>query len=100
MEPEFKFEAELWRHDGPAAWFFLTLPVDLAEEIGDLTAGSGNAFGSVPVMAKIGEVSWKTSIFRDRKRSSYLLPVKAAIRKGAGVGDGDVVDCLLTLDLL
>lgn len=99
MAVEFTFTGTLWVHDGPAAWFFLTLPVDLAEEIQELVEGQGRPFGSVKVDATIGSARWSTSIFRDRARESYLLPVKAAVRKQAGIDAGDEVECSLALDL-
>ena len=98
MGPEFKFKTALWVHDGPAAWYFLTLPVDLAEEIQDLAGEMERPFGSIKVEARIGEAVWSTSIFKDTKRSSYLLPVKAAVRRKAKLADGDEVTCRITLD--
>lgn len=44
----------------------------------DVLAGG---WGSLPVMATIGKTSWKTSIFPDKKSESYLLPLKAEVRK-------------------
>ncbi|MGK2878558.1 MAG: DUF1905 domain-containing protein [Solirubrobacterales bacterium] len=37
-----EFDATLWRHDGPAAWHFISLPDELADElraVGNGTAG-------------------------------------------------------------
>lgn len=91
------FEAEIWLADAEAAWHFVTLPPDLADEVRARTGGS-RPFNSVPVRATIGTTSWKTSIFADRTRDSYLLPVKASVRDREGVDAGDRVS--VTLDLL
>lgn len=88
--------APLWRHDGGAAWHFVTLPEDLADEIHARFAHG--AFGMVAVRATIGASSWTTKLFADTKRDSYLLPVKADIRRREGVGDGDEVTVRLELD--
>jgi hypothetical protein len=76
----FSFTAEVWQHEGPAAWHFLSLPEAVADEIeatyGDRAAG----FGSLRVEVTIGKTRWSTSIFPDRKRGTYVLPVKKSVR--------------------
>ena len=47
-------------------------------------------FGSVRVEAKIDEVVWRTSVF-PQKSGGYLLPVKAGVRREAGIAAGDEV---------
>ena len=79
------FEGELWRHDGAAAWHFVTLPVDLADEIRARRDGAHRPFGSLAVQARIGATTWATSIFADSKSLSYVLPVKAQVRKREGL---------------
>lgn len=88
--------APLWRHEGGAAWHFVTLPEDVADEIHARFAHG--AFGMVAVRVTIGASSWTTKLFADTKRDSYLLPVKADIRRREGVGDGDEVTVRLELD--
>ncbi len=85
------FAAKLWRYDGPAAWHFVTLPEKLAAEIEAFHSHLKKDFGSIAVQAHIRESNWKTSIFRDTKRKSYLLPVKAEIRKREKLAAGDEV---------
>jgi len=93
----YSFVAELWRHGGPSSWHFLTLPEDIAEEIRELAAGHPRPFGTVPAVVTIGSTTWSTSLFADRKRESYVLPVKAAPRKAADLLAGDQVECRLEL---
>lgn len=95
----FRYEAagELWLYDGPGRWHFITLPRELAEGI--RTVGGRLApFGSLRVTAAIGEVRWKTSLFSASKLGSFLLPVKADVRRRAGVAAGDVVDYAIEID--
>ena len=93
----FRFVAELWRHDGDAAWHFITLPAHIAAEI---TAQSGprRGFGSVRVRASVAATSWTTSVFPDSKRDSYVLPVKKEVRRIERLTDGDRVP--ITLEVL
>ena len=86
-----RFRAPLWRHTGAAAWWFITVPIDIADEIEFRTAGQRRGFGSVRVDAHVGDTSWRTSIFPDRATSSYLLPVKKAVRLAEGLLDEGVI---------
>ena len=90
-DQEQTFTATIWRHDGPAAWYFISLPEDLADELRSEYEHRQRPFGSLAVRARIGETEWDTSVFFDRKRATYLLPVKAKIRSSEGLEDGDEV---------
>jgi hypothetical protein len=93
----YDFTAELWLHtDMPGAWHFLTIPADAADEIKARSQGERRGFGSVRVQATIGQTTWATSIFPDTKSSSYLLPVKASVRREAGVEAGDAIAAMIT----
>lgn len=93
----FEFEGELWEWDGPAAWHFVALPPDLAELIRETRPGPRRGFGSVRVEVVVGGVSWRTSIFPDSGRGTYLLPVKQEIRRKLDLADGSVITVDLTL---
>lgn len=51
-------------------------------------------FGSVKVEAAIGNITWRTSVF-PLNSGGYLLPVKAEVRKRAGLAAGDEVTVTL-----
>ena len=89
MSASYDFTADLWRHHGEAAWYFVTLPHDVADDIeARQEDGPRRGFGSVRVEVTLGATTWRTSVFPDTKVQSYVLPVKAAVRKAAGVDDG------------
>lgn len=84
---EFVFDAELWRWDArsDAAWTFVSLPVEASEEIADLVAGGApRGFGAVRVEVRVGLTRWRTSVFPDAGRGTYVLPVKQAVRRAQG----------------
>ena len=90
--------APLWVWNGEkGSWHFLTVPQDQAVEIRVATLGPRTGFGSVRVEAAIGDVRWRTSIF-PQKEGGYLLPVKAEVRRRAGLSPGRTVT--FTLDLV
>ncbi len=88
MSFRYEAEGELWAYAGPGGWHFITLPIEVAEGIRTV-AGPLAPFGSLRVIARIGDVSWKTSLFKDSKSRSFLLPVKAEVRRRAGVSAGE-----------
>ena len=80
IDLDFSFEAEMWKWTG-GSWHFITVPQEISQDIKAFTKHLQNGFGSLKVNVRIGDTSWKTSIFPDKKRGAYLLPVKAAVRK-------------------
>jgi len=87
----------LWSGEG-GSWHFVTIPAEEAVEIRLESAATGirRGFGSVRVEANINGVAWRTSIF-PQKSGGYLLPVKAAVRRDAGIAAGDEVTVLINL---
>lgn len=92
-----EFTAVVRRYDGATAWYFLTLPVDLAEEIRSRVERVG--FGSVRVQVRIGTSSWATSVFPDKESGSFVLPVKAAVRRAEDLDDGSPARVHLTVQV-
>jgi Domain of unknown function (DUF1905) len=84
------FTSTLWRWDAQDAWRFVTVPVDYAEGI-RLAAGPPRGFGSVRVEVTVGATTWRTSVFPDSSRGSYVLPIKKAVRRAEDLDDGDPV---------
>ena len=81
MAPILSFEAQLWLWNAQkGSWHFLTVPAEYAPLIKSFAIHE-RGFGSVPVRVTIGDSSWKTSVFPDSKSGTYILPVKAAVRK-------------------
>ena len=92
------FTSLLWIWHGQAAgrWYFLTLPEEQSAEVKAHSLGSPKGFGSVKVEVTIGDVTWRTSVF-PLNSGGYLLPVKAEVRKRAGLSVGDEVTVKLEL---
>ena len=97
MVNAFEFSAELWRYTGKAAWYFVTLPHDVADDIDEITADTRRGFGSVRVEVTVGSSTWNTSVFPDTKSESFVLPMKQAVRVAESLDVGAPVHVLLTL---
>lgn len=92
----------VWRAQQKGSWHFLTIDGEAGEALRatalmrKLELGQRAGFGSLKVEVELGDSRWKTSVFPDKSRG-WLLPIKAAIRKAEGVGEGDEVSVVLTL---
>ena len=85
----------LWSGEG-GSWHFFTVPEEQSGEIRAQAFESRRGFGSVRVAARIGDVSWRTSVF-PQKSGGYILPVKAEVRRKAGIAAGDEISVELEL---
>lgn len=80
-----------------AAWRFAYVDKPQSIVIKETYGRSARGFGSIPVEVTLGKSKWKTSIFPDKKSGTYLLPLKAKVRRAEGVDEGDVVAFIITL---
>ena len=93
-----RFTAKVWLYPGEAAWHFITVPVEHADELRHRASVARRGFGSLKVEATIGTTTWSTSVFPDRASESYLLPVKRAVRAAERIGEDDSVEVTLSFD--
>ncbi|MBI1351306.1 MAG: DUF1905 domain-containing protein [Actinomycetales bacterium] len=85
------FTAPLWRWHGDGAWFFLTVPEDLSDELEDAHGGH-RGFGSIRVEVTVGTTTWRTSVFPSSQQGAFILPVKKQVRQREGLDEGDLVN--------
>ena len=82
----YTLSAKVWLYPSDmAAWHFVTLDKKVGSEIKELFGKHAKGFGSLPVEVTVGKTTWRTSIFPDKISQSYLLPIKAAVRKREGI---------------
>jgi len=89
---EFSFDGEVIYWRGPAPFLFVALPPAIGAEIEALGSAVSYGWGCVPVLARIGEVGFNTSLFP--RNGSYVLPLKVAARRALppmDIGDRLVV---------
>lgn len=87
----------LWVWSGEnGSWHFVTVPEELSGEIRAHAMVALRGFGSAKVEACIHDVTWRTSVF-PVKSGGYILPVKADVRRKAGIAAGDEVTVHLEL---
>ena len=91
MKKSYKLQSKLWIYPGESAnWHFMSVPQKESVEIKKKVLEK-KGFGSVRVTVTIGKTSWQTSIFPEKRSGTYLLPVKADVRKKEHLLEGDRV---------
>jgi GNAT superfamily N-acetyltransferase len=96
MDQEFSGEVPEWR--GPAPYYFVPVPEQEGAALRAAASAANYGWGLMPIRARIGSTEWKTSLWP--KDGRYLLPLKDAVRKPAGLDAGDAVEVQLTFDAL
>ena len=87
----------LWIWTGEkGTWHFVTVPDEQSDEIRAHCFAVQRGFRSARVNATINGVSWRTSVF-PVKSGGYFLPVKADVRRKAGIAAGDEITVTLEL---
>jgi len=80
-----------------SGWHFVLMPKDLAKEIRGNHKWQEEGWGRMKATAKIGKTEWKTSIWFDTKHDTYLMPIKAEIRKKEKIKLNQSVDVIIWL---
>jgi len=88
---KYKTRGKVWLYPGMAGWHFVSLEKKQSKEIKEKYGKNRRGFGSIPIKVTIGDTSWKTSIFPDKRSGTYLLPIKAEVRKKEGIFDDDTI---------
>jgi hypothetical protein len=94
---DLEFSGEVWFWRGPAPWHFVTVPDDGCAALESASSSVTYGWGMIPVAARIGGTEWTTSLFP--KDGSYIVPLKAWVRKAEGVELGDTITVSLAVDI-
>ncbi len=95
MTKEYSITAPVWIYPGDAAWHFVSIPSEVSDNIDFYFSHVKGGWGSLKVTVTLGETTWKTSIFPEKKKSTYFLPLKKEVRKIEQVTNGDTITFLL-----
>jgi hypothetical protein len=97
MKTTYSFKAKVWIYPGDTAWHFVNVPKEQATDIKEKFGHMSRGWSSLPVEVAINKTKWKTSIFRDKKSSSYLLPLKAPVRKILEIQNEDTLSITIKI---
>ena len=96
LSTTFNFETEVIYWRGPAPFFYAPIPPDQIEAVRPVARAATYGWGCVPVIATVGGVTFKTSLFP--KDGTYLVPLKVAVRRQIEITAGDRVAVELTIE--
>jgi hypothetical protein len=74
---------------------FFSVENKISHEIRENLQWQEEGWGRLKTTAKIGNSTWKTSIWFDTKKNTYFLPLKAEIRKKEKIEAG--MSCFATI---
>lgn len=86
-ELSFAGEAISWR--GPAPFVFVAVPEELVGGVRHAAREASYGWGCVPVEGEVDGVAFTTSLFP--RGDTYMVPLKVAVWRAAGIGLGDTV---------
>lgn len=94
---KYEFSAKSWQHVSTGGWYFVSLPTEMAKEIRIALKNEEEGWGRLKAIAIIGNTEWKTALWFDTKNNTYLLPLKAEIRKKENIETGKLIDVVILL---
>ena len=92
---EFDFTGRVIEWRGPSPYYYLPVPEDESADIREVAAMATYGWGVIPVVARVGDIEFETSLFP--KDGGYLLPLKDAVRKPQQITDGDEITVSMSL---
>jgi hypothetical protein len=95
---QFRFEGVVVYWRGPSPFFFAPIPAQHVEDLRQVSKAVSYGWGMIPVAAAIGDVVFKTALFP--KDETYLLPIKAAVRRKANITAGDSISVEMTIQAI
>lgn len=88
---EYKLKAKVWLWQGQNPWHFINVDKKASDKIKKDFEAFKKGWGSLPVKVSIKNTKWETSIFPDKRSGTYLLPLKASVRKSEEIIAGDTI---------
>ena len=85
---DFEFEGPVVEWRGPAPYYFVRIPEEESADI-KFAAKGLEYWGQVPVRVQIDGADFGTALFP--KDGRYLIPLKDAVRRSAGIEVGQVL---------
>lgn len=91
----FEFSDTIWFWKGPAPHYFVTVPEHEAAQIKAIEKLVTYGWGMIPATVRVGETEFETALWP--KDGAYIVPLRAAVRRAEGLGEGDRVRITLTV---
>jgi len=99
MKNKYTIRSEVWLYPGMLGWHFVGVPKKESEQIKKNFGAHAKGWGSIPVRVTLGKSTWNTSIFPDKRSGTYLLPLKAKVRKDEEIFADDTVTIEISIEV-
>lgn len=93
----YDFAGKLWQYGSSGGWYFVSLPEIIAVEIRGNFQWQEEGWGRMKVIARINNIEWNTAIWFDKKKNTYILPVKAEIRYRGKLQKDDILSVRIAI---
>ena len=98
MAKKYKVRAQVVVWPGEqGAWHFAHIDKKQSALIKERYRGPRRGFGGIRVAVTLGKTKWETSIFPDSRSGTYILPLKAAVRRAEAIAEGDQITFTLAI---
>jgi len=97
MKITYRFKAKLWQHNADGGWHFVSVPKEFSIDIRQHLQQFEEGWGRLKAKAELRDHTWDTAIWYDTKRNTYLLPIKAEVRRKFNLKIEDELDLKLQL---
>ncbi|MGB3467771.1 MAG: DUF1905 domain-containing protein [Cyclobacteriaceae bacterium] len=94
---QYDFSGTVWKHGSEGGWYFVSLPAAISKEIREHLQWQEEGWGRMKASASIKGTEWNTAIWFDKKHQTYLLPLKADVRKKANIHLNDSVEVIVKI---
>ncbi len=94
---KYSFSEKVWQHSGLGGWYFVSLPENMSKEIREMLRPEEEGWGRLKATVQTGKSEWKTAIWFDSKKNTYLLGLKAEIRKDENIDTGKIITVTVLL---
>lgn len=91
------FEGDIFHWRGPAPYLFVAVPDEPSQDLKTVSGLVTYGWGVIPVLARIGDTEWKTSLFP--KGGRYLVPIRVSVQKAENLAVGDRVSIQLEIEI-
>ena len=98
LKEKYKVRSEvvLWPGE-QGAWHFGHVDKKQSALIKERYRGPRRGFGGIRVAVTLGKTKWEPSVFPDSRSGTYILPLKASVRRAEGIQAGDTVTFTLAI---
>jgi hypothetical protein len=92
---KYQFTAKPWQYAVPGGWYFISLPIGIADEIRNALKPEEEGWGRLKAKARTGNSEWETAMWYDTKAATYLLPLKAEIRRKENITTAEAINIII-----